>query len=280
MIVYLNGQFVASDQAKISVFDRGFLVADSVYEVIAVYRGALFQPERHLDRLKQGLNALKIDCHFTYPQWINIFEQLISKNNATTETYSIYLQITRGAGKDRNYGIPEKALTPTIFAFISENKAINITEDETGFKVITHDDLRWKWCHLKTTQLLPNILLSDLAKQSGAAEVILIRNENALEGANSNFFIVKNGVLITPPPSDEMLSGTTRQLILDLAARLHIPVKERTVLKNELYTADELWITSAVRGVMPIIQCDNQLIGNGKPGLLWKKIHATFMKDI
>lgn len=280
MIVYLNGQFVESDQAKVSVFDRGFLFADSLYEVIAVYHGIPFQPERHLDRLKHGLNALKIDCAMTDTQWIAIFEQLIKKNKATTKAYSIYLQITRGAGNDRNYGIPEKALTPTVFAFISENNTIDMSEDEKGFKVITHDDLRWKWCHIKTTQLLPNILLMNLAKQQNATEVILIRNKNAIEGTNSNFFIVKNGVLMTPPSSDEMLSGTTRRLILNWAVQHHIQVKERTILKNELYTADELWVTSVVRGIMPVIQCDDQIIGDGRPGKIWKQCHAAYKDNL
>lgn len=276
MIIYLNGQYIHSDQAKISVFDRGFLFADSVYEVIAVYDGNPFQLERHLNRLNQSLADLKISVKIKHDQWIDIFNQLISKNNATKKTYSIYLQITRGAGEDRNYSIPEKSLTPTIFAMISENKIPDTADYNKGFKVITHEDLRWKWSHIKTTQLLPNILLLDLAKQNDATEVILIRDGKALEGTNSNFFIVKKGILITPPLSEEMLSGTTRQLILDLAKKNNIPIQEREILKDELYQADELWITSSPREIMPIIQCDNKIIGNGKPGHIWGKIYKNF----
>ena len=275
-IVYLNKNFLPSDEAKISVLDRGFLFADGVYEVIPIYRGKLFQLKEHIDRLQNSLAAIKLSVSITHEQWQEIIAELLQRNKIKTQTKELYLQITRGAAKTRTHAFPNPPIPPTILAMLIELKQPTYEDLCEGIYAKTHEDIRWQYCHIKSISLLPNILLTQEAWLEGAKEVILIRNNLAIEGCQSNIFIVKNHKIITPPKSNYLLIGTTRELILELLKQYSIPHEERNITKEELINADEIWITSATLDITPVTKLDAKIIGNGHAGPMWKKVITYF----
>ncbi|MEH6444683.1 MAG: aminotransferase class IV [Oceanospirillaceae bacterium] len=264
--VYLNGQFIPANQAKVSVFDRGFLFGDSVYEVIPYYNGEGFQLTEHLQRLIKSLAALSI---LTDIDFSTICNQLVTKNGGGNR--SVYLQVTRGAGDKRSHAISPQ-MQPTVFA--CSNKIINnyhqSTQTVLGIKVIVCEDLRWQRCDIKSTSLLPNILVIEEARKQGAQEALLMRDSNILEGASSNVFIVENRQLIAPPGSNAILSGTTSQLVKKLAFENTITLLAENISYARLINAEEVWITSSTRGLLPVLQVDQHKIGNGKKGAMWE----------
>ncbi|MFT5706327.1 MAG: D-alanine transaminase [Oceanospirillaceae bacterium] len=268
-LVYLNGQFMPAHQAKVSVFDRGFLFGDSVYEVIPYYNGEGFQLTEHLQRLKKSLTALSIHTNIDFSIICN---QLVAKNGAGNR--SVYLQVTRGAGDKRSHAISAH-MQPTVFA--CSNKIVNnyhqSTETVLGIKVIVCKDLRWQRCDIKSTSLLPNILVIEQARQQGAQEALLMRDANVLEGASSNVFIVENQQLIAPPGSNAILSGTTSQLVKKLAFENAITLLAENVSYTRLVRAQEVWITSSTRGLLPVLQVDQHKIGDGNKGKMWEKFY-------
>jgi D-alanine transaminase len=275
-IVYLNGKYVPISQAGISPLDRGFLFGDGVYEIIGIFNGKLFRGREHLLRLQESLKAIQLPIKISIKQWEDIFAELIKFNKAENKNKYIYLQITRGAAKTRSHTFPKPQAKPTVFVMLGDSHIPDYKTLHKGFKAITHKDLRWEHCHIKTTSLLPNILLSQMAEKQQATEVILIRDGYAIEGSNSNLFIVKNGIIITPRKTKHMLGGITRELILELAAKHKMPYKIHNVSKADLFAADELWVTSAARDIMPIIKLDNKLINKGKVGPEWEKMQKHF----
>ena len=269
-IVYLNGQFIAADQAKISVFDRGFLFSDSVYDVIPFYAGEGFHLEQHIERLKISLGALNIAAEDNYRE---IAENLVSKNGITN--CSVYLQVTRGADTKRRHSINE-SLKPTVFACINPivNNYALAAAGVCGINVIVCDDLRWKRCDIKSTSLLPNILVIEKARQQGAQEALLINDGKVLEGASSNLFLVENNKIITPPSSHSILNGTTSQLVQQVAREQKIAVLHQDISYQRLLAADEVWITSSTRGLLPVLNVDEQSIAGGEKGVVWQKLYA------
>jgi D-alanine transaminase len=280
--VYLNGKFLPKDQAFISVMDRGFLFGDGVYEVLPVYNGKLFQFQQHIERLNSSLAAIKLPLHLDYQEWEQILTQLLQYNSECGPNQSIYFQVTRGYSPERNHAFPA-TLNPTWFAISQPLKTLSYEELKKGKRIITAKDTRWQLCNIKATSLLANVLLYQDALDQQCAETILIRDGYAIEGATSNLFIVKDGVVITAPLSAWILGGITRDLVLKLARENHIPCEERLILEKELFSADEVWITSSTREIYPIIQVDNTLINKGLPGELWHKIinlYHIFIKNL
>jgi D-alanine transaminase len=273
-IVYLNGQFIAADQAKISVFDRGFLFSDSVYEVIPFYAGEGFQLEQHIERLKVSLAALSIESEDNYSE---ITHKLVTKNNIAN--CSVYLQVTRGADTKRRHSINE-SLKPTVFACINPivNNYALVASDVSGIKVIVCEDLRWKRCDIKSTSLLPNILAIDQARQQGAQEALLINEGKVLEGASSNLFLVENNTIITPPSSHAILNGTTSQLVQQVAREQDIEILHEDISYQRLLSAQEVWITSSTRGLLPVLQVDDKKIAGGEKGVLWQNLYGLLGK--
>lgn len=270
---YLNGEFLPIDMAYVSVLDRGFLFADSVYEVIPVYGRHLFRLAHHLERLQASLDGIQMPNPLTNAQWESILTELIARNKS--EDQSLYLQITRGADTERQHLFPLN-LKPTLF--VMSNTAIPISPRflKKGATVITLDDIRWRYRNLKTTALLANILLRLEAEQHGADEAILIQDSLAGECTSSNFFLVKQGCIITPPKSERLLPGITRDLILELASENNIPYQEIPVYKTQLSEADELWLTSSTKELIPVVRLNGLAISNGKPGLLWNQLYIYF----
>lgn len=267
--VYLNGQYLPLDQAKISVLDRGFLFGDGIYEVIPAYAGRLFRLSEHIDRLEASLKNIRLESPHHRDQWQKILQPLLEPG---LDQY-IYLQITRGVAPKRDHAFPER-VQPTVFAMCSP--IIPLTERDSGVKAITLDDTRWTMCHVKAITLLANLLLRQTAVDQGCAEAILIRDGYVTEGAASNIFAVLDGILVTPPKGDEILPGITRDLILEIAKANDIPYSEDIISLEALKTADEIWLTSSTREIVPVIELDSEPVGNGNPGPVWKKMHHLF----
>ena len=271
-IIYLNGKFVPDEAACISVLDRGFIFGDGVYEVIPAYHGCLFRLSEHLQRLQNSLDAIRITNPHSAQEWQTILNTLIDKNHGGD--LSVYLQVTRGVAK-RDHALP-KDITPTVFAMANPLAPPDKTTLQNGVRAITGDDYRWVNCHIKAISLLPNVLLRQQAIDAGASETILLRNGEATEGAASNLFIIENNTLVTPPKGPFLLPGITRDLILELASQSHISWEESTISEQRLRNADEIWLTSSTKEILPVTYLDNQKVGSGTPGPMWNRMVDLF----
>jgi len=278
IIAYINGHYLPAEEAKVSPLDRGFMFGDGVYEVIPVYQSKLLYLDAHIDRLNLSLEAIAMPAPHNHAEWRKILSQLIEKN---PEPYQwIYLQVTRGAQLIRDQAIPTEKLNPTIFAVGYPKPLLSKAEQSKGLKAISIHDIRWKYCQIKTTARLAYVLMFQQAKEAGADEAIIVHNGFALEGTLSNLFMVKNGVIITPPKSTFLLSGITRDRILALAKKHRIPYKEDKITEQDLALADELWITSSTKGVIPILKLNNAPVSNEKAGPLWSKMWDYYNEDM
>jgi D-alanine transaminase len=269
--VYLNGEYLALADAKISVMDRGFLFGDGVYEVIPAYAGRLFRLEDHLERLDNSLKSIRLRNPHSHEQWRTLLTVLLKKGL----DQSIYLQITRGAAPKRDHAFPQN-VTPTVFAMVS-----GITphsDPDNGLKAISLEDSRWKLCDTKAITLLANVLLRQEAVDNGCAEAILFKDGYLTEGAASNVFAVIDGVLMTPPKSPAILPGITRDIILEIARKNSIPCGEHALSKDDMKKSSEIWITSSTREIIPVVELDGEIIGNGKPGPVWKTLYTLFQE--
>lgn len=273
-IVYLNGEFVPLSKAKVPVLDRGFIFGDGVYEVIPAYGYQLFRIDEHLQRLQNSLTAVRIHNPYSPEEWKRILNTLLEKNPA--EDVSIYLQITRGVAK-RDHAFPAN-ITPTVFAMANPLVTTDEQAFNQGIAAITLDDTRWQYCNVKAITLLANILLRQAAIDEGAAEAILIRDGEVSEGAASNVFIVHNGIIMTPPKGARLLPGITRDLIVELAHIQQLPVQEVNFSKTELLTAEEIWISSSTKEIMPVVKLNDRPVGNGQPGPIARKLFGIFQE--
>lgn len=264
--VYLNGKTLPIEEACVSVLDRGFLLGDGVYEVIPAYAGRLFRLDQHLERLSNSLDAIRITNPHTHDEWKTILQNLVTEHG--TDDYSVYLQVTRGVAAKRDHVFPEEII-PTVFVMCNPIPPVDDAILQRGATAITLDDIRWKRCDIKAITLLANVILKQEAHDADAAEAILIKDGMALEGAASNLFIVMEGKIITPPQSNQLLPGVTRDLVLELAEVNGIPFKERPVMKQELLNAQEIWLTSSTREILPVTKLDNEKVNDGKPGAFW-----------
>jgi D-alanine transaminase len=269
-IVYLNGEYLPLDQAKVSVLDRGFLFGDGIYEVIPVYGGRPLRLEEHLTRLENSLAGIRMQPPLAWDDWKAILDKLIIGG----DDQSVYLQVTRGAAPKRDHAFPKTPIPPTVFAMCNPIAPI----PACGVSAITMEDIRWKWCHIKAITLLANILLRQIAVDEDCAEAILVKDGFAIEGAASNLFAVLNGTIVTPPKTNDILPGITRDLVVEIARENAIALEERAIRVEELKQADEVWVTSATREILPIVQLDGVSVGNGKPGAVWNRMNALYQR--
>lgn len=270
-IVYLNGEYLPADEAKISVLDRGFIFGDGVYEVIPVYGGRLFRGPHHLQRLNNGLKAIRIDSPLSDERWLKILEELVRHNGGGDQ--SLYLQVTRGIAP-RDHRFPEP-ITPTIFAMSNPLAEVDLSKQQ-GISAVTLEDNRWLRCNIKSISLLPNILLKQQAYDAEGGEALLVRDGFVTEGAASNIIIVKNETLITPPQSSHLLPGITRDLVIELCRTHNVPHELRPIPKEELAEADEVWVTSSTKEIVPVINIDDQAVGDGRVGDEWRKMTRLY----
>ncbi len=274
-IVYLNGQLLPEEQAKIPVTDRGFLFGDGVYEVIPAYGGALFRLDEHLARLQNSLDGVRIHNPYSTTQWRQRLQQLLDANPTPEVDYSIYLQITRGSAPRRNHAFPQD-IHPTVFASATPIIKPSSETYAQGVSAITLEDTRWKQCHIKAITLLPNILLRQQAVDAGAAEAILLKEGYLTEGAASNVFVVLNNEILTPPKSPELLPGITRDVVLELAQQQGLAHRETQISEQQLRDASEIWLTSSTREILAVTQLDGLPVGDGKPGPQWSRIYSDY----
>lgn len=279
MTIYLNGKFMPIEEAFIPVLDRGFIFGDGVYEVIPVYSRRPFRLAEHLKRLQSSLDGIRLSNPYDDAAWSKLIAQLIEQNNS--EDQYLYLHITRGVAK-RDHAFPQPPLEPTVFMMSSPLLQPAAELINTGVSAVTASDNRWLRCDIKAISLLPNVLLRQQAVDAGCAEAILIREEEnpaasfMTEGAASNIFLIKNKTLLAPPKNNLMLPGITYDVVLELAAANNIACQVRKIAKAEIFTADEILLTSSTREVMPITSVNGKPVGNGKPGPLFAQMHKLY----
>jgi len=267
--VYLNGHYIPLNEAKVSVLDRGFLFGDGVYEVIPSYSGHLFHVQDHLQRLENSLTGIRLANPHSREQWLSILTPLL---DSQFDQY-IYLQVTRGVATKRDHAFPDN-IPATVFAMCSN--IVPFTGLNNGIKAISVDDSRWQFCNIKAITLLGNILHRQEAIENGCAEALLVKEGYVVEGAASNVFAVIDGILTTPAKSNSILPGITRDVILDIARKNDIPCGEDNISFAAIQTASEIWVTSSTREIIPVVELDSKLVGDGKPGSVWHIINHLF----
>jgi len=271
--VYLNGAFMPIADAKVPAMDRGFLFGDGAYEVIPVYSRRPFRLSEHLRRLQHTLDGIRLANPHDEAEWTRLIGEIVGRNEG--EDQSVYLQITRGADSRRNHAFPAR-VTPTVFIMSEPLGTPPPAQRENGIAVVSAPDVRWLRCDLKTISLLANCLLRQQAIEAGCVETILFRDGFMTEGAASNIFAIRSGVLLAPPKNHLMLPGITYDVVLELAARHGLPCEVRDVLEAEARGADELWMTSSTKEVLPIVLLDGQPVGAGRPGPIFAQMYAWY----
>jgi D-alanine transaminase len=271
-VVYLNGVFLPLAEARVPVLDRGFIFGDAVYEVIPVYARAPFRLEQHLARLEQSLAGLGIANPHTREAWRAILVELVARQ--PFDDQALYLQVTRGVAP-RDPLFPA-GVQPTVFAMANPLRAPAREHVEQGVAAITAGDDRWLHCDLKTTALVANVLLRQRAAQAGAIEAILFRDGRLTEGSTSSVFVVRDGRLMTPPPSPLVLPGISAGVVAELARAAGEPVLQREIERAEVFAADELWIASSSKEVLAVVSLDGQPVGDGRPGPAFRRMHALY----
>jgi D-alanine transaminase len=274
MIVYLNGQYIPRQRASIDVDDRGFLFADGVYEVIHSYEGHLFQMDAHLQRMEHGLRSLRITIDNVRAMMREIAERLIMENGLSSGDASVYIQITRGSAP-RAHGFPPAGTPPTIYAaatpYIPQRDQVS-----EGIAAILVPDPRWARCDIKSLALLPNVLARQRAVEAGVADAIFVRDGVALEGTASNLFGVFDGEVFTAPKTNYILPGITRDVVIGLCADIGAPVHEALILEHQLSEAEELFLTSSLMEIRPIVRLNDRPVGTGIPGPVTRRIQQAF----
>lgn len=276
MTIYLNGAYMPIAEAKVSVLDRGFIFGDGVYEVIPVYSRKAFRLPEHLRRLQHSLDGIKLPNPHSDAEWTRIVEELVARNEG--EDQYLYLHITRGVAK-RDHAFPNPPVPPTVFAMTSPLPTPPAGLLESGISCVTAEDNRWLRCDIKSIALLPNVLLRQKAVEAGCAETILIRDDSFMtEGAASNIFAVKDGKLLAPPKDKLMLPGITYDVVLEIAAADGIPFEVRRVMKEEVFAADELLLTSSTKEVLAITHVDGKPVGSGRPGPMFARLYRLYQE--
>ncbi len=276
-IVYLNGEYVRADEAKISVFDRGFIFGDGVYEVVPAYNRKPFRLNEHVQRLERSLNAIGLASGKTPQFWAGLMQDMIDR--AKTDDSFIYLQVTRGVAK-REHVFPVPAVTPTIFCSSGPFIRPTAEQRERGIRVISGPDERWLHCDIKSVSLLGNVLARQAAAERGVDEVIQFRNDLLTEGSLSNMWVVKDGTLLAPIKNHLILEGIRYGLLATLAERAGVPFEARNITRAEVFAADEILVTSATKEVLPVLELDGAPVGNGQPGPIYRKVRAEYDKEI
>ena len=279
-IAFLNGTYLPLEEAKISPLDRGFLFGDGIYEVVPSYAGKMVGFGPHIERMNSGLDAIGISLDWSESDWADLCNQLIEKNGAGN--LGIYLHVTRGADSKRFHGFPEN-ITPTVFAFAFEIAPAPVADKTLAkkFKVSSSKDLRWDRCQIKSTALLGNVLHFQQGQDQGNDETLLFNADNQLTEASScNAYIVKDGVVITPPLDNQLLPGITRHILLDILRRDGgIAVEERIVSMDEVRNADEVWITSSSKEIGAVVEIDGEPVSNGEVGDIWLAAQTLYSAE-
>ncbi len=279
---YLNGEWTALIDAKVSVLDRGFIFGDGVYEVIAVdtvdAEGARirapFRVQAHFARLQRSLDAIRIENPLRLQQWLDLTAEVIERHPWPRQL--VYVQVTRGVAK-RDHPFPA-GVAPTVFVSTSPWPAIPNEQIELGVAAVTHVDERWLHCDIKSTSLLGNVLMKQYAIDEGASETVMLRDGFLTEGSSTNISVIKDGVISTPPKTVQLLPGITVDGIAQIAQQHGVKVDVRPIAASELVTADEIWLSSSGREVLAIVSLDGACVGTGRPGPMYRKMQTWFQQ--
>ena len=274
--VYVNGRFVDEKEATVSVFDRGFLFADAIYEVAAVLGGRLVDNEAHISRMYRSLSELEIESPYSTEEFLRIQQELIQRNEL--QEGLVYWQISRGADSDRSFFFSNEALTPTVVMFTQQLSIVDNPYVSKGLSVVTYDDIRWKRRDIKTTQLLSSSMAKQLARNTGFDDAWMVEDGFVTEGSSNNAYIVVDNKIITRPLSNDILPGITRKAVLELAQKENITIEERPFTVPEAIDADEAFITSASTFVLPVVKVNQVDVSDGKPGPLAKKLRDIYIR--
>ncbi len=271
--VYVNGEYLSEKNGKISIFDRGFLFADGVYEVTAVVKGKFIDYGPHMERLERSLNEIRIAMPCSREELSQMHEEMVGRNKI--EQGWVYMQVTRGTA-DRDFKFPKNA-TPNLVAFTQSKNLLDNPEAVTGVSVISVPDLRWARRDIKSVMLLAPVLGKQAAYEAGAFEAWMIEDGEVTEGTSSNAYIVKDRQVITRPLSNRILAGVTRRALMSLAKDGGVSIVERPFSIEEAYDADEAFLTSASNFVLPIVEIDGRRIGGGQPGPVSRRLRQMFI---
>jgi|SRR5579864_76454 len=273
-MIYLNGEFMPAEEAKVSVLDRGFIFGDGVYEVIPAYSRRLFRLDEHLARLQTSLDAIRLANPHPASAWKELIGRIVAANPWDDQT--VYLQITRGVAP-REHAFP-RGLKPTVFIMASPLVTPSAEQVKSGAKAIVFPDFRWLRCDIKSTSLLGNCMLRTFAADAGCAEAILVRDGHLTEASASNVFVVAKGTVLAPPKSHLILPGITYDVVLEILKANAIRHEVRPVAESELRGADEIWVTSSSKEVLAITTLDGKPVGTGKPGPVFNRVHGLYQE--
>jgi len=275
--VYINGEFKKEDEAKVSIFDRGLLFSDSVYEVTSVINSKLIDFKYHVERLDRSMNELKFKTLIDHDEILAFHRKLIDLNNL--KEGMIYTQVTRGV-VDRSFDMPKQAIKPTVLAFTQEKKILESDSAKNGIKVMTLEDMRWKRNDIKTTQLLYASMAKSEATAKGFDDAWMLRQGYITEGSSNNAWIIRSKNIMTRQSDNLILSGITRAVVLECAKKLDYEVITKNFTKVDAESADEAFMTSATGLITPVVKINSSQIGDGKPGNFTKSLRAEYIKRV
>jgi D-alanine transaminase len=270
--VFLNGAFLPLDEAKVPVLDRGFIFGDGVYEVVPVYSKVPFRLEEHLARLERSLAAVGIRNPYTREQWRGFIAGIVERQSF--EDQAVYFQVTRGVAK-RDHAFPKEA-QPTVFMMSNPLVPPPATVVEAGASAITARDNRWLRCDIKSISLIGNCLLRQLSAEAGAIETILFRDGRLTEASASNVFVVKRGVILSPAKGNLILPGITYDVVVEIAQANKLPIEFGELTEAEVRAADEIWVTSSSKEVVPVVTLDGAKVGDGRPGPVFARMYQLY----
>ena len=273
--VYINGEFKKEDEAKVSIFDRGLLFSDSVYEVTSVINSKLIDFKYHVEILDRSMNELKFKTLIDHDEILAFHRKLIDLNNL--KEGMIYTQVTRGV-VDRSFDMPKQAIKPTVLAFTQEKKILESDSAKNGIKVMTLEDMRWKRNDIKTTQLLYASMAKSEATAKGFDDAWMLRQGYITEGSSNNVWIIRSKNIMTRQSDNLILSGITRAVVLECAKKLDYEVITKNFTKVDAESADEAFMTSATGLITPVVKINSSQIGDGKPGNFTKSLRAEYIK--
>ena len=273
-IVFVNGEFLPFEEARLPIMDRGFLFADGIYEVSAVIGRRLVDNEGHLTRLARSLGEIRIANPYRDEEWVRLQTELIARNDL--DEGIVYTQVTRGAA-ERDFAFPKDA-TPTVVMFTQPKTILASPQAETGIAIVTVEDLRWKRRDIKSVALLAQVLAKQAAVEAGVSEAWMVEDGAVTEGSSSTAFIItRDGTIVTRPLSNAILPGITRRSVMRLAQEAQLRVEERLFTVEEAHAAAEAFITSASSFVMPVVAIDGRPVGDGKPGRLTRRLRELYL---
>lgn len=273
-MVFLNGEILPIEQAKIPVLDRGFIFGDGIYELVPVYSRVPFRLDEHLNRLERSLREVRIRNPYSRAEWRDVIQRLIAAQ--PFEDQGLYFQVTRGVAK-RDHAFPQ-GVEPTVFAMANPLVTPPAALVERGAAARSAVDFRWQRCDVKSISLIGNCLLRQLSADAGEAETILFRDGLLTEASASNVFIVKAGVIQAPPKSNLILPGITYDVVVELARDAGLPLELRDIPEADVRAADELWVTSSSKEILAIVSLDGRPVGDGKPGPVFRRMHALYQE--